>query len=217
MKYTTVIFDLDGTLLDTLDDLTDAVNHALARFSLPVRTKDEVGSFLGNGIVKLMECASEGKCADFESMMAEFRSFYGTHCKEKTKPYEGVLEMLATLKNRGIQTAVISNKADFAVKILVEKYFPALLSVAMGENEATGIRKKPAPDCVWGVMETLGATKANTVYVGDSEVDIRTAENAGVDCICVLWGFRTRAFLQEQGGKVFARTAEDILRLCEVD
>ncbi len=212
--YTTVIFDLDGTLLDTLDDLTDAVNHALACFSLPTRTREEVRSFVGNGIVNLMKRASEGKCPDFESMMSAFRGFYGAHCKDKTKPYAGILELLQTLKSRGVKTAVVSNKADFAVKTLAKEYFPDLLSEAVGENEAEGVRRKPAPDSLLSVMEKLNASKESTVYVGDSEVDIQTAKNAEVDCISVVWGFKEREFLKENGGKIFVETPSDILQFC---
>ena len=212
--YTTVIFDLDGTLLNTLDDLTDAVNHALACFSLPLRTREEVRSFVGNGIVNLMKRASEGKCPDFEGMLSAFRTFYGAHCKHKTKPYAGVLELLQTLKNRGVQTAVVSNKADFAVKMLAKEYFSDLLCEAVGENEAEGVRKKPAPDSLLSVMEKLNASKENTVYVGDSEVDIQTAKNAEVDCISVVWGFKEKEFLKANGGKIFVETPLDILQFC---
>ncbi len=212
--YKTIIFDLDGTLLDTLDDLTDAVNAALGKFGLKRRTKDEVRSFIGNGIAKLIERALGEYNDRFEGVFAEFKRYYGEHCADKTKAYEGILPLLATLKVRGVKTAVLSNKADFAVKKLAEKYFDGLLLAAVGENEAMGIRKKPAPDSLFAVMKELKADPQTTVYVGDSEVDIKTAGNAGVNCLCVTWGFRDRAFLEENGGVYFVDTPAEILGYC---
>ncbi|MBR2321373.1 MAG: HAD family hydrolase [Clostridia bacterium] len=210
--YKTIIFDLDGTLLDTLDDLTDATNAALAKCGLKSRTRDEVRSFVGNGIVKLMERAvgEEGKAYHAEAL-AEFKSYYAAHCADKTAPYAGILTLLKTLQARGVKTAVVSNKVDFAVKSLAKTYFDGLLLSAVGENEAAGIRKKPAPDSLLAVMKELSATADSTAYVGDSEVDIQTAKNAGVDCICVTWGFRKKAYLQEEGGKLFVDTPAEIL------
>jgi phosphoglycolate phosphatase len=198
--YETVIFDLDGTLLDTLDDLWISVNAALQKFGLPSRTREEVRCFIGNGIVKLMQRASglqEGEL--FEKVLAEFKAYYGEHCEDKTQPYEGIIPLLNRLKEKGIKAAVVSNKADFAVRKLADSYFPNLLLEAVGENEAEGIRKKPAPDSLLAVMERLGAGMRSTVYVGDSEVDIQTAKNAGVDCISVTWGFKDKDFLIENG------------------
>ena len=181
--YETIVFDLDGTLLDTLDDLAAAVNATLAKFALPLRTREEVRAFVGNGIVKLMERAVGSKDrADFAEIVTAFKQYYGEHCADNTKPYDGVMELLQTLKTRGVKTAVLSNKADFAVKALCEQYFDGLILTAVGENEEAGIRKKPAPDSLFAVLDELGASKAETVYVGDSEVDIQTAQNAGVDC-----------------------------------
>ena len=210
--YETIIFDLDGTLLDTLDDLTDATNAALVKCGLKSRTRDEVRSFVGNGIVKLMERAvgEEGKAYHAEAL-AGFKSYYAAHCADKTAPYEGGLSLLKTLQAQGIKTAVVSNKVDFAVKSLAKTYFDGLLLSAVGEDEAAGIRKKPAPDSLLAVMKELSATAETTVYVGDSEVDIQTAKNAGVDCICVTWGFREKAYLEEEGGKLFVDTPTEIL------
>lgn len=213
--YETVIFDLDGTLLDTLDDLTTATNAALRHLGLPARTRKEVCSFVGNGIAKLIERAlGETGAPFFERALAFFKEYYAAHCSEKTKPYAGILPLLEELKKRGIKTAVLSNKADFAVKALAEEYFDGLLLEAVGENESAGIRKKPAPDALFAVMERLNAKKENAVYVGDSEVDIQTAKNAGVDCLCVTWGFRERAFLEENGGKTFVDEPMEILKYC---
>ena len=211
-KYKTVVFDLDGTLLNTLDDLTDATNAALTRVGLPSRTRDEVRAFVGNGIAKLIERAvgETGKLYQAEAL-AEFKRYYAVHCADKTAPYEGILSLLQTLQEKGVQTAVVSNKADFAVKSLAKTYFDGLLLTAVGENEAEGIRKKPAPDSLLAVMEQLSATAETTVYVGDSDVDIQTAKNAGVECICVTWGFRDKAFLLEEGGRLFVDTPAEIL------
>ena len=214
--YSAVIFDLDGTLLDTLDDLWAAVNEGLKCASLPLRTREEVLGFVGNGIVKLMERA----CGDVEKdvldkALATFKSYYGAHCEDKTKPYEGIMELLSVLKEKGIRTAVVSNKADFAVKKLAKGYFEGMLEYAVGENEEAGIRKKPAPDSLLSVMESMGVGTDSTVYIGDSEVDIQTAKNAGVDCISVTWGFKDRAFLIENGATLFADTPKEILSLIE--
>ena len=211
--YETIIFDLDGTLLDTLDDLWNAVNAALQKFSLPTRTREEVRSFIGNGIVKLMErAAGEVDKQILDGVLAEFKRYYGEHCEDFTKPYEGIMELLEYLKGKGIKTAVVSNKADFAVKKLADGYFKGLLQEAVGENEEGGIRKKPAPDSLLAVMERLGAGTRSTVYVGDSEVDIQTAKNAGVDCISVTWGFKDKDFLIANGAKTLINAPKELLR-----
>ena len=210
--YKTVVFDLDGTLLDTLDDLWLSVNAALQKFGLPVRTRDEVRAFIGNGIVKLMQRASgllEGE--RFDGVLAEFKRHYGEHCEDNTKPYEGIMLLLQELRARGVQTAVVSNKADFAVKKLAESYFQGLLQEAVGEDEEHGIRKKPAPDSLLAVMERLGADRQATVYVGDSEVDIQTANNALVPCVSVTWGFKDREFLIKNGATVLVDSVEELL------
>lgn len=213
--YETIVFDLDGTLLDTLDDLHASVNFALEKFGLAPRTKEEVRAFIGNGIRKLIERAAGTPTADVDGLLASFKAYYGAHCKDETKPYDGVMETLSCLKERGVKLAVVSNKADFAVKLLAEEYFEGLIDVAVGENEEMGIRKKPAPDSLLSVMETLGATKETTLYVGDSEVDVETAKNAGVDCLSVLWGFKDEAFLSQNGATKFAKTPTEILAFCK--
>ena len=210
--YETIIFDLDGTLLDTLDDLTDSTNAALDKFGLKRRTREEVRAFVGNGIAKLIERAvGQDGMAYHAEVLAEFKRYYGAHCAERTAPYEGILSLLQTLKEQGVKTAVVSNKADFAVKSLAKTYFDGLLLSAVGEDEEKGIRKKPAPDSLLAVMEQLSAVAETTLYVGDSEVDIQTARNAGVECLCVTWGFRDKAYLQEEGGRLFVDAAEEIL------
>jgi phosphoglycolate phosphatase len=210
--YKTIVFDLDGTLLDTLDDLTDATNAALTAYSFPNRTREEVRSFIGDGVVKLMQraCGMENY-SEFDGLLWAFRNHYKEHCADKTKAYDGVLELLRVLKERGIKTAILSNKTDFAVKQLNKIYFDGLLIEAVGENEAAGIRKKPAPDALFAVMERLGASAEETLYVGDSEVDIQTAANAGVACLSVTWGFKEKEFLMKNGGKFFADSPLDVL------
>ncbi len=214
--YQTIIFDLDGTLLDTLDDLTSAVNYALEKYSLKIRTKDEVKSFIGNGIVKLMQRAvGIDDHPLFLDILQAFKDFYAERCVDHTRPYNGILPLLKALKLKGIKTAVVSNKADFATQRLARQYFDRLLQESMGENESAGIRKKPAPDMLLAVMQKLGADKKTTLYVGDSEVDIQTAKNAGVDCASVTWGFKDELFLKENGANVLVRSAAELLFLCE--
>ncbi len=210
--YEAVVFDLDGTLLDTLDDLWGAVNAALEKYRLPLRSKEEVRGFIGNGIYKLVERAAGDVPSEiFNGVLTEFKRYYGEHCEDATKEYEGITPLLQELKRRGVLTAVVSNKADFAVKKLAVRYFNGLLYEAVGENEAGGIRKKPAPDSLLWVMERLGVAKEKTLYVGDSEVDIQTAANAGVDCLSVTWGFKDRAFLIANGASKCVDSPEQIL------
>lgn len=211
--YDTYIFDLDGTLLDTLDDLTAATNEALAAFGCPIRKREEVKSFVGNGIRLLIERAVPGGASHphFSDIFGEFKRFYAEHCCDATEPYDGVLEMLRELKRTGKKAAIVSNKADFAVKELAKRYFGALIEAAVGENEAAGIRKKPAPDSVFSVLTLLNADRGKAVYIGDSEVDIETAENAGLPCISVTWGFKTEAFLRAHGARQLVRSPAEIL------
>ncbi len=233
MRYSIVLFDLDGTLLDTLDDLWEAVNHALLSQGLPVRTREEVRNFIGNGIVKLMERAVGEErihSVDMTVVMERFKEYYRAHCQDKTVPYEGVLNMLRTLRAQGTLIGVVSNKADFAVRQLCEAYFWGLVNVAIGENEAGGVKKKPAPDTLYAALSKLGQIDglvgglggiaernrgeiplSSVVYVGDSEVDIQTAKNAGVDCVSVTWGMKSRAFLQENGATLIVDRVEELL------
>lgn len=199
MRYKLALFDLDGTVLDTLEDLTDATNAAMAMHGYPTHSIDAVRSFVGNGIGNLIRSALPKGTneAEFHTVLGDFKKYYGEHCADKTKPYDGVLEMLRTLRAAGVQTAVVSNKADFAVKALAERYFKGLFDIAIGERE--GVARKPAPDSVLEVMRELGADAAECVYIGDSDVDVLTAKNAGVDGIFVTWGFRSEACLRETG------------------
>lgn len=213
--YEVIVFDLDGTLLDTLADLHASVNAALEKFSFPCRTQEEVRAFVGNGIALLMKRAIGKETPVFDEALAAFKTHYGEHCADKTRPYAGIVPLLEELRARGIRTAVVSNKADFAVKKLAEHYFGGLLSAAVGEDEEHGIRKKPAPDSLFSVLEALGADKSKTAYVGDSEVDIQTAKNAGVDCISVTWGFKDREFLIGHGASVLIDSPDEILKYCK--
>ena len=193
--YRLVIFDLDGTLLDTLDDLADAVNYALRQFGYPERTREEVRCFVGNGAGRLLQRAvPEG--ADADAVLAVFRTYYDAHCQVKTKPYDGILEALAELGKK-YPLAVVSNKPDSAVKSLCADYFPGLYA----RGESADCPRKPAPDMVFQAMAAIGVKSC--IYVGDSEVDIRTAKNAGVPCLSVLWGFRDRDVLEGEGGTHF--------------
>ena len=211
--YSAILFDLDGTLLDTLDDLYAAVNFVLQKHGLPLRSRDEVRAFIGNGIVKLMERsvgAGARSRVDMTAVVEDFKAYYGTHCQEKTKPYDGVLALLSQLKADVRRVGVVSNKAHFAVEKLCSAYFGDLVDVAIGENEASGVRKKPAPDTLLEALRRLGAEKENAVYVGDSEVDIQTAENAGVECISVSWGMKDSAFLTENGAETIVECVGDL-------
>jgi len=213
MKYKAIIWDLDGTILDTLEDLKDAVNYALRENGFPERSLAEVRQFVGNGILKLInrslpEVVSE---EDVENTYNIFTSYYKDHCADNTKPYDGIIELIRNLKTLGIKNAVVSNKADYAVTELCEHYFMGLFDVHIGEMENKGIRKKPAPDMVELALQKLGVDKNDAVYIGDSDVDIVTAKNSGLDSIAVTWGFRSRDFLIEHGATTLVDTPEDII------
>lgn len=207
-----VIFDLDGTLLNTLDDLADSTNYALSRFGYPTRTIEEVRQFVGNGVAKLIERAiPEGKNnPNFEKCLAIFKENYAQNMYNKTVPYNGIIEMLSNLKSKGIKIAVVSNKFDLAVKELCKKYFESFIDFAAGENEAQGIRKKPAPDTVISVLNEFNFAPEDAVYVGDSDVDIMTAKNSQMPCISVTWGFRDEKFLLENGATILINAPSEI-------
>ena len=207
-----VIFDLDGTLLNTLDDLADSTNYALSKFGYPTRTIDEVRQFVGNGVAKLIERAiPEGKNnPNFEKCLAIFKENYAQNMYNKTAPYNGIIEMLSNLKSKGIKIAVVSNKFDLAVKELCKKYFEEFIDFAAGENEAQGIKKKPAPDTVISVLNEFNFAPEDAVYVGDSDVDIMTAKNSKMPCISVTWGFRDKKFLLENGATILINSPSEI-------
>ena len=202
---TGIIFDLDGTLLYTLEDLHAAVNHTLAQFHCPPRTLEEVRRFVGNGVDHLVRLSLPGKDTDPDvtEVIAAYRSYYNAHCREKTGPYAGILQALADLATE-YPLAVVSNKPDSAVKPLCREYFGDIYS--LGERKETP--RKPAPDMVWQAMSAIGVSQC--IYVGDSEVDILTAKNAGVPCLSVTWGFRNEAELQEAGAQYFCHTPADL-------
>lgn len=215
MRYKAVVFDLDGTLLNTLEDLMDAVNFALRSKQMPERSLEEIRNFVGNGIAKLLQRSVPAGTGEEETKEALeiFREYYGVHCQDKTNPYDGILELLTQLKKAGFQVAVVSNKADFAVKELIPFYFGDLIPVAMGENEGEGIPKKPAPDMVWKALQALGCSREEAVYIGDSDVDFQTAKNSKLDFIGVSWGFRGRKFLENQGAEVIVDMPKEILEV----
>lgn len=206
LKDHAIIFDLDGTLLDTLDDLTASVNAAMAACGLPPHSRDEVRNFVGNGVMRLIERCVEGgqENPQFKKAYGAFRLHYASHCQEHTAPYEGIIQMLGKLRIQGVPVAVVSNKFDAAVKKLCDAYFSGLVPVAIGEKD--GVNKKPAPDTVLAALKQLKMPVESAIYVGDSEVDIQTAHNAGTGLISVCWGFKTREFLTENGAGKIAET-----------
>lgn len=212
-KYEAVIFDLDGTLLNTLEDLKDSVNYGLRKYHMPERTLEEIRHFVGNGVQRLISLAvPEGTDRETESkVFSAFKEHYTEHCNDKTDLYPGICELLNKLKKQGFSMAVVSNKLQEGVDALSRQYFEKYLSVAIGARE--GVRKKPAPDSVLEALRLLNVPKEHAVYVGDSEVDIATARNAQMDCITVTWGFRSRKEQEEAGADVFVDVPEEIIPL----
>lgn len=201
---------MDGTILDTLEDMTDSINAALQEEGFPERTLEEVRRFVGNGNRLLAARAvPEGTPEEtVERVLQNFHKHYRTLCAVHTRPYEGVTELLKRLRAAGVRTAVISNKADYAVQALAARYFPGLFDAVAGEKE--GIRRKPAPDGVLVALRTLGIDRKDAVYVGDSDVDVETARNAGLSCIAVAWGFRTEEVLRRSGAETVAHTMDEL-------
>jgi len=212
-SYSTYIFDLDGTLLNTIDDLAVSVNFALEANGLPMHTTDAVRQFVGNGVRVLMQQAVPGGESNpaFETVLEAFRSHYLVHSLDRTCPYPGIPDMLAQLKGQGKHLAVVSNKFYTATQELCRHFFADTIEVAIGEHEAEGIRRKPAPDTVFEALRQLNVSAEDAVYVGDSDVDILTARHAGLPCISVLWGFRDRQFLLNHGAEMLAERPEDII------
>ena len=208
MNIKAVIWDLDGTLLNTLDDLAASVNAALAMNGMPLRSTEEVRAFVGNGIRNLMIRAVPGGEANpaFDKALEDFTRHYGAHSRDRTRPYDGILEMLDRLSAAGVKHAIVSNKIDFAVKALSRAYFGERMCAAIGDDPSRA--RKPAPDSVFAAMREMGVTAQETVYVGDSDVDVLTARNAGVPCVAVLWGFRDEACLRAAGAERLARTPD---------
>ena len=213
MKYKAIIFDLDGTLTDTLEDLYLSTNSALRSCGLPERRLDEVRRFVGNGVKKLIERAvPEGTDSRVtEQCFDAFHAHYIIHCQDHTKLYPGIASLLTALHAKGYRMAVVSNKLQEGVTGLARTFFRGVIDVAIGERP--GIPRKPAPDMALAALEQLGVPASEAVYVGDSDVDLQTAANAGLPCISVLWGFRSRDFLIAQGASVLAERPQDILEL----
>ena len=213
MKYSLIVFDLDGTILDTAEDLNSSLNYVLRRFGLPERSVAETKRFLGNGIRRLVELgAGEGVSPEtLDAMLSAFKAYYQIHCRDETRPYEGVPELIASLRAAGVKTAVVSNKADFAVRELMDRFFPGLFDFIAGERE--GVRRKPCPDAVNEALSCLVASRETAVCIGDSEVDIATARNAGLPCVCVAWGFRTEDDLRKNGAERIVRSVPELEKL----
>lgn len=213
MKYNTVIFDLDGTLLNTLEDLGDSVNYALKSFGYPERTYEEIRCFIGNGIKNLMFKAVPKETDEETTLkcLQAFKEHYKTNMQHKTAPYDGIIKLLETLKSNGFKLGIVSNKYDFGVKNLNKYYFKDLIPVAIGERE--GVRRKPAPDTVLTAMKELNSQKESTLYVGDSGSDMITAQNAGVKGVGVTWGFRDAKSLKESGADFLVDTPKQLLSI----
>lgn len=211
MSVKLFIFDLDGTLLNTLEDLKNSLNYALEKSGYPTRSLDEVRRFVGNGIRKLMERGvPEGTDNQaLDRVHKDFTEHYAVHCADMTKPYDGIIELLHALRAAGCKTAVVSNKADYAVQELCRQYFDGLFDFAVGERK--GIQRKPAPDAVYEVLKQLNTEKSHAIYIGDSEVDIETARNAGMNSIIVDWGFRDREYLTEKGAEIIVSKPKELL------
>lgn len=211
--YKTLIFDLDGTLLNTLNDLKDSTNFALEKYGYPPRTLEEVRCFVGNGVKLLMERAlpSGSNNPDFENCLQDFKAHYKENMYNTTAPYDGILGMLDILNKKGIKIAVVSNKFDEAVKELCEKFFQNRIQTAIGESQ--NIRKKPAPDSVFEAMRILDAKKESTIFIGDSEVDVQTAKNAHITSIGVTWGFRNTDVLENEGADFIVDSTHSLLQI----
>lgn len=210
MKYTTVIFDMDGTILYTLDDLTDAVNYALTKTGYALKSVEQVKGFVGNGVKKMLERCLPPSCTkeEFDKSYEYFSEYYKTHCYDKTRSYKGVKELITRLKENSYKTAVVSNKDDYAVKELCKIFFNGLFDSELGVTD--GINKKPAPDLCEIALKELNSDKSEAVYVGDSDVDFMTAKNTGLKFIGVSWGFKGREFLEKLGSETVVDNPEEI-------
>ncbi len=207
MRYEAILFDMDGTVLYTLEDLHDAINAALAHFGMPALTLPQVQAYVGNGSARLVELAvPAGTSAETQQAVLDwYKPYYDAHCNVKTRPYDGIPELMRELRAAGLRLVIISNKPDSAVRLLAEDHFPGLLDLAVGETAQ--VRRKPWPDMIEVSAAHLGLDKSRCLYVGDSEVDVLTAKNAGIDCASVCWGFRTRQQLLEAGAaRIFDST-----------
>lgn len=210
MRYKVAVFDMDGTILDTLQDLKDSINFALKENGFPERNLEEVRLFVGNGVKKLVERAvpENASLEQQEKVLESFNRYYPEHCDIYTKPYNGILELLQKLKSRGMKLAVNSNKPDYGVKELCKKYFDGIFDVEIGIKE--GIKTKPSPDALNKILELLNCEKQDAVYIGDSDVDIMTAKNAELHSISVDWGFRSKDFLKKSGAEKIVENCDEL-------
>ncbi len=210
MRYDAILLDMDGTVLNTLEDLADAMNAALRRFGMPERSLGEARAFVGNGSARYVELAVPPGTPEAlrQTVLDWYKPYYDAHCSEKTRPYEGVPALLRTLRAAGLRLVIISNKPDPSVRQLAERHFPGLLDLAVGETAQ--LRRKPWPDMIDAAVRRLGLDKDRCLYVGDSEVDVLTAHNAGIDCACVCWGFRSREQLEEAGAPLIFDAPETL-------
>lgn len=213
MKYDAVIFDLDGTLTDTLTDLRSSVNYALSRFGFSERTAEEIRSFVGNGVKRLIYLSVPENTPDeiSEECLAVFKEYYAANSLVETRPYDGIIDILKMLKKNNIKTAVVTNKMHSAAADIVEFFFGNLIDATVGQID--GIAQKPQPDGIYKALEILGVSKEKSVYIGDSEVDCITAKNADIPCIGVTWGFRSKEVLLENGADFIAETAAELNNL----
>ena len=213
MKYNTIIFDLDGTLLNTLDDLRDSLNEVLTQRGYPIKSLDEVRRFVGNGVKNLVRLSIPEDSSEDEviSIMDDFKENYQHNMRNKTRPYNGIMELLLDLNRFNYKIAIVSNKFDGAVKELAKIYFGNLVHVAIGETSE--VKRKPAPDSIFAAVKELGSDLKSTVLVGDSETDVRTAGNAGIPCIGVTWGFRSREILRKEGADYLIDTPKELLTI----
>ena len=213
MRYDAVIFDMDGTVLDTLGDLTATLNHALSEFGYPPRTAEETRSFIGNGVRMLLRRGAGEELGEEKAkqMYKAFVEYYKDHLTDKTRPYDGIADLLKSLREAGLRVALLSNKADFAVTILCRKFFDGLFDLYYGERE--GIPRKPDPAGAIAVMAELGVTPERTLYVGDSGVDLATAHAADLDCVLVGWGYLNSEVELTPGRDLTAQTPEDVLKI----
>lgn len=209
-----IIFDLDGTLLNTLEDLADSTNYALKQFKYETRTVNEIRDFVGNGVAKLIERAiPKGReNPNYKECLRIFKDHYAKNMFNKTQPYPNIINTLKKIKSEGTKIAVVSNKFDLAVKELCDKYFPDLIDISTGENEKAGIRKKPAPDAIFKILKQFDIKKEDAIYIGDSEVDIQTAQNASLPCISVAWGFKTKKFLHKNKAEIIIDKPQEIMK-----